>query len=145
MIRCSFGFPFGLGLEFRGKKLSASLKRTDVIVSALSAQGTGGNFYSDQLPFLKAAKEVGVKRFILSELVVNILNSTSLTDIGKYAVESLKLPEARNATIKVAVVEDREVRNKIEPIPSITDDFRVFIFENATLSKLDFLMNKLTS
>ncbi|RHZ64781.1 hypothetical protein Glove_320g120 [Diversispora epigaea] len=88
---------------------------------------------------------------------------TSLEDVGKYTVESLKLPEARNATIRVAgstvtfneilqmfeeatgskwkVIEDREIRhryrNKIEPIPSIIDDFKVFICENGALSKLD--------
>ncbi|CAG8552785.1 215_t:CDS:2 [Diversispora eburnea] len=91
------------------------------------------------------------------------IHSTSLADIGKYTVESLKLPEARNATIRVAgstftikeilqkfeeatgskwkIAEDKEVRhrfrNQIEPIPSIVDDFRVFILENGTLSKLD--------
>ncbi|RHZ75220.1 hypothetical protein Glove_216g36 [Diversispora epigaea] len=91
------------------------------------------------------------------------VHTTSLADIGKYTVESLKLPEARNATIRVAgstdsfkeilqkfeevtgskwkVIEDREVRhrfrNKIEPIPSAMDDVKAFICENGTLSKLD--------
>ncbi|CAG8552726.1 212_t:CDS:2, partial [Diversispora eburnea] len=91
------------------------------------------------------------------------LHSTSLADVGKYTVESLKLPEARNATIRVAgssdtfneilqmfeeatgskwkVIEDREVRyrflNKIEPIPSFMEDLKAFACENSTLSKLD--------
>ncbi|RHZ75226.1 hypothetical protein Glove_216g38 [Diversispora epigaea] len=91
------------------------------------------------------------------------VHSTSLVDIGKYTVESLKLPEARNAIIRVAgstetfkeilqkfeevtgskwkVIEDREVqhrfRNKIEPIPSAMDDVKAFICENSTFSKLD--------
>ncbi|CAG8552767.1 214_t:CDS:2 [Diversispora eburnea] len=84
------------------------------------------------------------------------IHSTSLADIGKYTVESLKLPEARNATIRVAgskwkVVEDREVRHRFRSqIPSsadlkafvcengtVTDDLKAFICENGTLSKLD--------
>ncbi|RHZ75328.1 hypothetical protein Glove_216g44 [Diversispora epigaea] len=91
------------------------------------------------------------------------MHFTSLADVGKYTVESLKLPEARNATIRVAgstetfneilqmfeeatgskwkVIEDREVRhrfrNQIEPIPSFMDDLKAFVCENGTFSKLD--------
>jgi hypothetical protein len=32
----------------------------------------------------------------------NILSTTSLADIAKFTVESLKIPEARNGTIRVA-------------------------------------------
>ncbi|CAG8454470.1 5917_t:CDS:2 [Diversispora eburnea] len=166
-------------------------------VKAIRFKKTSGDFYNIQLPLLEAAKEVGVKRFIPSEfggeyttglfqefvemLGFDVKNktatfyvdgnskiySTSLADIGKYTVESLKLPEARNATIRVAgstetfneilqmfeeatgskwkVVEDREVRyrfrNKIEPIPSTADDFRVFVFESSILSKFDKVDN----
>ncbi|RHZ85915.1 hypothetical protein Glove_58g48 [Diversispora epigaea] len=198
------------------------LKGTDVVVNTLNPSKMGDGFFSTQLSFLEAAKEVGVKRFIPSEfgcdytpdnvhplieaklkfqkeleksgleytfIYTGVFHSylhyfgfdienktalfyvdgnskiaiTSLADIGKYTVESLKLPEARNATIRVAgstvtfnellqmlekatdskwkVTEDREVRhryrNKIEPIPSIVDDFKAFICENGEFSKLD--------
>ncbi|CAG8478904.1 8933_t:CDS:2 [Funneliformis mosseae] len=72
------------------------------------------------------------------------ISTTSLHDVGKYTVESLKIPDARNARIRVAgatlsfnellkkfeeasgskweVVEDREIRKrfreKIDPVPS---------------------------
>ncbi|GBB86963.1 hypothetical protein RclHR1_13400004 [Rhizophagus clarus] len=83
--------------------------------------------------------------------------TTSLPDVGKYTVETLKIPEARNAHIRVTgsnltlneylqkfekasgskweVTEDRDVRyrfkNKIEPIPSFMDDYIAYETENS--------------
>lgn len=91
------------------------------------------------------------------------LNTTSLADIGKYTVGSLKIPEARNGCIKVAganltfneylqmfeeisgskweVVEDKEIRhryqNKIEPIPSHEENFKAILAQNEQVKDLD--------
>ncbi|GES79711.1 aromatic alcohol reductase [Rhizophagus clarus] len=92
-----------------------------------------------------------------------IVSSTSLSDIGKYTAESLKIPEARNGTIRVAgailslkeylqkfeeatgskwkVIEDKNVRyrfqNKIDPVPSELDDFKVVALEHSSFEKID--------
>uniref|UniRef100_A0A1D1XLK4 Isoflavone reductase A622 n=1 Tax=Anthurium amnicola TaxID=1678845 RepID=A0A1D1XLK4_9ARAE len=89
--------------------------------------------------------------------------STSLSDIGKYTVETLKMPEARNASFMIIganislneylqlyekasgskweVVEDKDIRyrfqNKIEPIPDSFDNFKAVIFENSKFSEND--------
>ncbi|RIA86653.1 hypothetical protein C1645_779187 [Glomus cerebriforme] len=91
------------------------------------------------------------------------ISSTCMPDIAKYTVESLKIPEARNATIRVAgatlsineylqkfeeatgskwkIIEDKEVRhrfqNQIDPIPSLFDDFKVVAIENGVFEKND--------
>ncbi|CAB4395774.1 unnamed protein product [Rhizophagus irregularis] len=91
------------------------------------------------------------------------LYTTSLPDIGKYTVESLKIPETRNAQINVAgatlslneylkkfeevtgskweVVEDRDVRhryqNNIDPVPSAADDFRALVTETTKFDEID--------
>ncbi|CAI2185578.1 11611_t:CDS:2 [Funneliformis geosporum] len=91
------------------------------------------------------------------------ISTTSLHDIGKYTVESLKIPEARNARIRVAgatfsfnellkkfeaasgskweVVEDREVRKrfreKIDPVPLPHEDMAAFICENTLFANTD--------
>nr|CAG8460861.1 2681_t:CDS:2 [Entrophospora candida] len=89
---------------------------------------------------------------------------TSWLDIGKYTVESLKIPEARNAHIQVAgavltlkellqkfekasggskwkVVEDKDLRkryeNQIHPVPTLLDYFKLVIMENMSFDKLD--------
>ncbi|CAB4421237.1 unnamed protein product [Rhizophagus irregularis] len=91
------------------------------------------------------------------------LHTTSLSDVGKYTVETLKMPEARNAVIKVAgvtlslneylqkfeeisgskweVVVDEEVKhryqNKIEPIPSPEENLKAIITQNEQYKDLD--------
>ncbi|CAB4490195.1 unnamed protein product [Rhizophagus irregularis] len=91
------------------------------------------------------------------------LHTTSLSDVGKYTVETLKMPEARNAVIKVAgatlslneylqkfeevsgskweVVVDEEVKhrykNKVEPIPSPEENFKATIVQNEQYKDLD--------
>ncbi|KAF0515137.1 NADP-binding protein [Gigaspora margarita] len=58
---------------------------------------------------------------------------TSLIDIGKYTVESLKLSEARNGIIRVAgsVLTLNELLKKYEeitaPVPTIEDDFVAYL------------------
>jgi len=90
------------------------------------------------------------------------LYTTSFSDVAKYTVESLKLPESRNATIRVSgavltldeilkkfeeatgskweVIEEKDVRhryrNKIEPVPSPFDDFKATVMET-DFKKLD--------
>ncbi|CAB4405030.1 unnamed protein product [Rhizophagus irregularis] len=92
-----------------------------------------------------------------------IISTTSLSDIAKYTVESLKVPEARNGAIRVAgaaltlkeylqkfeeatgskwkVIEDKEVRyrylNKIDPVPSDVDDFKAMALNHTSFEKLD--------
>ncbi|GBB90057.1 hypothetical protein RclHR1_16930001 [Rhizophagus clarus] len=92
-----------------------------------------------------------------------VFPTTSLSDIGKYTVETLKLPEARNAHINVAgahltlneylelfekatgskweVVVDKDVRhrfqNNIEPVPSFLDNFKAVIVQEGEIGKLD--------
>ncbi|RGB42417.1 hypothetical protein C1646_738500 [Rhizophagus diaphanus] len=92
-----------------------------------------------------------------------IISTTSLSDIAKYTVESLKVPEARNGIIRVAgaaltlkeylqkfeeatgskwkVIEDKEVRyrylNKIDPVPSDADDFKIVALSHTSFEKLD--------
>ncbi|CAG8503859.1 12207_t:CDS:2 [Dentiscutata erythropus] len=87
---------------------------------------------------------------------------TSLPDIGKYTVESLKLPEARNGTIRVAgsvltlnellkkyeeitgtkweVSSDLTVRqrykNNTAPVPTIVDDLTAYISVNLDIKNL---------
>ncbi|CAG8670254.1 7020_t:CDS:2 [Funneliformis caledonium] len=91
------------------------------------------------------------------------ISTTSLHDVGKYTVESLKIPDARNARIRVAgatlsfnellkkfeeasgskweVVEDREIRKrfreKIDPVPSSIEELKAHICENARFAKTD--------
>ncbi|GBC02778.1 hypothetical protein RclHR1_04810009 [Rhizophagus clarus] len=91
------------------------------------------------------------------------LHTTSLADVGRYTVETLKMPEARNAVIKVAgatmslneylqefekitgskweVVVDEEVKhrykNKIDPIPSPEEDFKATLVQNEQYKDLD--------
>jgi len=91
------------------------------------------------------------------------IHTTSLSDVGKFTVESLKIPEARNAHIKVAgvslslneylqkfeevtgskweVVEDKEIRNryknKIDPVPSGLEDFRASLTQTGQYENLD--------
>ncbi|CAB4385590.1 unnamed protein product [Rhizophagus irregularis] len=91
------------------------------------------------------------------------LHTTSLSDVGKYTVETLKMPEARNAVIKVAgatlslneylqkfeevsgskweVVVDEEVKhrykNKVEPIPSPEENFKATLVQNEQYKDLD--------
>ncbi|CAG8481435.1 15178_t:CDS:2 [Dentiscutata heterogama] len=87
---------------------------------------------------------------------------TSLPDIGKYTVESLKLPEARNGTIRVAgsvltlnellkkyeeitgtkweVSNDLTVRqrhkNNTAPVPTIIDDFSAYLTVSLDIKNL---------
>ncbi|CAB4426685.1 unnamed protein product [Rhizophagus irregularis] len=201
--------------------LVKALKGTDVFVSAVFESSNNTSLYDIQVPFLLAAKEASVKRFIPSEFsngyktTGHVFNdekfrfreeleksgleytyihtglfqeffgwfgydvknkkakfygdgntkipSTSLSDIGKYTVETLKIPEARNAHIRVIgayltlneylqkfeeatgskweVIEDRDVRhrfkNKIDPIPSMSDDFIAFVTENSNFPEYD--------
>ncbi|RIA91651.1 hypothetical protein C1645_821744 [Glomus cerebriforme] len=89
--------------------------------------------------------------------------TTALSDVAKYTVESLKIPECRNAHIKVAgayltwneylqkfeeisgskweVTVDKEVRhryrNKIDPVPSASDDFRASIMQDGLKYETD--------
>ncbi|GBC02779.1 hypothetical protein RclHR1_04810010 [Rhizophagus clarus] len=91
------------------------------------------------------------------------LNTTSMPDIGKYVVESLKIQKARNDYIKVAgailtlneylqkfeqvtgskweVIEDKDVihryQNKIEPIPSPHENFKAIVAQNKQFEDLD--------
>ncbi|CAG8474446.1 5832_t:CDS:2 [Scutellospora calospora] len=88
--------------------------------------------------------------------------TTALSDIGKYTVESLKLPEARNGTIRVAgsvltlnellkkyeeitgtkweVSEDFTIRqrfkNNTAPVPTIMDDFAAYLTVNSDIKNL---------
>ncbi|KAF0471633.1 NADP-binding protein [Gigaspora margarita] len=88
--------------------------------------------------------------------------ATSLTDIGKYTVESLKLPDACNGTIRVAgsiltlnellkkyeeitgtkweVSNDFTVRqrykNNTAPVPTLLEDFGAFITVNLDIKNL---------
>ncbi|PKY21213.1 NAD(P)-binding protein [Rhizophagus irregularis] len=92
-----------------------------------------------------------------------IFPTTSLHDIGKYTVETLKIPEARNGHINVAganlslneyleifekvtgskweVVVDKDVKNrfknKIDPVPSFLEDFKATIVQEGQLGKFD--------
>ncbi|KAF0474580.1 NADP-binding protein [Gigaspora margarita] len=87
---------------------------------------------------------------------------TSCADIGKYTVESLKLPEVRNGTIRVAgfVLTLNELLKKFEqitdakwevsndftlrqryknntaPVPTIWDDFYAYVIANLDIKKL---------
>ncbi|CAG8721282.1 uncharacterized protein OCT59_020075 [Rhizophagus irregularis] len=91
------------------------------------------------------------------------LHTTSLSDVGKYTVETLKMPEARNSFIKVAgvtlslneylqkfeeisgskweVVEDKEIKhryqNKIDPIPSFEENFKATLVQNEQFKDLN--------
>ncbi|GBC02860.1 hypothetical protein RclHR1_04870003 [Rhizophagus clarus] len=91
------------------------------------------------------------------------LHTTSLADVGRYTVETLKMPEARNSFIKVAgvtmslneylqkfeeisgskweVVVDEEVKyrykNKIDPIPSPEENFKATLVQNDQFKDLD--------
>ncbi|CAB4397138.1 unnamed protein product [Rhizophagus irregularis] len=91
------------------------------------------------------------------------LHTTSLSDVGKYTIETLKMPEARNSFIKVAgvtlslneylqkfeeisgskweVVEDKEIKhryqNKIDPIPSFEENFKATLVQNEQFKDLN--------
>ncbi|GES90308.1 hypothetical protein RCL_jg13422.t1 [Rhizophagus clarus] len=183
-------------------ELVEAFKGTDVIVSAIADRVNFTSLYDLQIPFLVAAKEASVKRFIPSEFgngcktpdhlidegkikfreeleksgleytyihtglfyeFLGWIPATSLSDIGKYTVATLKTPEARNAHIRVTgsnltlneylqkfeeasgskweVIEDREVRyrfkNKVEPVPSFIDDFIAYLTENSNFPDND--------
>ncbi|CAG8684479.1 9385_t:CDS:2, partial [Funneliformis mosseae] len=162
-------------------ELVKALKGTDVLISTVRTQGNNDTFYDAQLPLLTSAKEAGVKRFIPSEfgsefpgLEYTIINngvfSEYLDFIGFDAknkkvtfMTSLKIPDARNAYIRVAadtlsfnellkkfeetsgskweVVEDREIRKrfleKIDPVPSPLEELQAFICENTRFAKTD--------
>ncbi|CAG8783028.1 31615_t:CDS:2, partial [Racocetra persica] len=94
--------------------------------------------------------------------------TTALSDVGKYTVESLKLPAARNGIIKVAgcvltlnelvqkfeevtgskweVSYDLTVRerykNNIDPVPTMLDDFAAYLV--TTIDFKDFHSDKFT-
>ncbi|PKY58520.1 hypothetical protein RhiirA4_480499, partial [Rhizophagus irregularis] len=86
--------------------------------------------------------------------------TTSLNDIGKYTVETLKIPEARNARINIAgsflslneyleifekvsgskweVIVDKDVRhrykNKIEPVPQFLDYYKAVLLQEGEVN-----------
>ncbi|PKY33222.1 NAD(P)-binding protein [Rhizophagus irregularis] len=86
--------------------------------------------------------------------------TTSLNDIGKYTVENLKIPEARNARINIAgsflslneyleifekasgskweVIVDKDVRhrykNKIEPVPQFLDYYKAVLLQEGEVN-----------
>ncbi|PKC69798.1 NAD(P)-binding protein [Rhizophagus irregularis] len=63
------------------------------------------------------------------------LHTTSLSDVGKYTVETLKMPEARNAVIKVAgaTLSLNEYLQKFEEVSG--EHYSTSFFSNATLFK----------
>ncbi|CAG8526607.1 hypothetical protein C2G38_2183327 [Gigaspora rosea] len=90
------------------------------------------------------------------------VTGTSCADIGKYTVEPLKLPEARNGTIRVAVfvltlnellkkfeqITDakwevsndftlrQRYKNNIAPVLTIEDDFHAYLIDNLDIKNL---------
>ncbi|GBC01022.1 hypothetical protein RclHR1_04030017 [Rhizophagus clarus] len=133
-------------------ELVEAFKGTDVIVSAIADRVNFTSLYDLQIPFLVAAKEASVKRFIPSEFGNGCKTPDHLID-----------EEARNAHIRVTgsnltlneylqkfeeasgskweVIEDREVRyrfkNKVEPVPSFIDDFIAYLTENSNFPDND--------
>ncbi|POG81685.1 hypothetical protein GLOIN_2v1470522 [Rhizophagus irregularis DAOM 181602=DAOM 197198] len=169
--------------------LVKAIKGTDVIVSAVNSDPKTESFYNSQAPLLAAAKDASVKRsgdhFIIDdkdkfreELEKSGLEytyiekatfyvdanekipTTSLNDIGKYTVETLKIPEARNARINIAgsflslneyleifekasgskweVIVDKDVRhrykNKIEPVPQFLDYYKAVLLQEGEVN-----------
>ncbi|CAG8744903.1 9248_t:CDS:2, partial [Cetraspora pellucida] len=166
--------------------LVKTLKGTDVVICAIG----GHEFLAPQCALFVAAKEVGdgihcYYWWIIGGLFHEYLHilgldyknkkakfyvdgntkvaCTALLNIGKYIVESLKLPEAHNGTIRVAgsiltlkellqkyeeitspkweVFYDLTLRerykNNIDPIPMMLDDFAAYLVKTLDLKNIN--------
>ncbi|RHZ64782.1 hypothetical protein Glove_320g121 [Diversispora epigaea] len=64
-----------------------------------------------------------------------------LLEYTRVADSTVTLNEILQMFEEATVIEDKEIRyrcrGQIEPIPSIIDDFKVFVCENGTFGKLD--------